>query len=132
MPDDKRSPDAGPTESVLAGVRGWLHDGVQLLQVRLELFGLEARDHASSLVELLIVGLAAVLLLGVGLGFLAVLLTVLLWDSHRTLALAVFTTLFLTSGGVAVGWLLSRWQRQRQWFESSLRELKADAERLKS
>ena len=117
-------------ERVTQALRGWLHDGVQLLRVRLELLSVEAREHALATLELLLAGLAAVLLLGLGLGFLSVLLTVLLWDSHRVLALAVFSTLFLTLGGMALLLLRSRWQASRRWFESSLDELRQDGERL--
>ncbi|MEN9904337.1 MAG: hypothetical protein RLZZ555_902, partial [Pseudomonadota bacterium] len=109
---------------------GWLHDGVQLLRVRLELLSVEAREHAFAIVELLVAALAAVILLGLGLGFLAVLLTVLLWDSHRVLALAIFATLFLTLGGIALLMLRSRWQASQRWFEASLDELRQDGERL--
>ncbi len=130
MSDGQRSSAGQQTETLLAGARGLLHDGVQMLRVRLELLGVEARDHVTDMVEGLLAGLAAVLLLVVGFVFLAVLLTVLLWDSHRTLALAVFTTLFLTGGGVALAFVWTRWQRRRQWFASSLRELRADEERL--
>ncbi len=126
---DRPHADPAP-ERVTQALRGWLQDGVQLLRVRLELLSVEAREHALAVVELLIAGLAALLFLGFGLGFLAVLLTVLLWDSHRLLALSVFTTLFLTLGGIALLMLRSRWQASQRWFESSLGELRQDGERL--
>ena len=119
-------------ERVTQALRGWLHDGVQLLRVRLELLSVEAREHALAVVELLVAAMAAVILLGLGLGFLAVLLTVLLWDSHRLLALAIFATLFLTLGGVALLMLRSRWQASQRWFDASLGELRQDGERLSS
>ncbi len=127
--------DAAPGEpapqSLASSVSGWLRDGVQLLRVRLELFSVEAREHALTTVELLLAGLAAVMMLSLGLGFLAVLLTVVLWDtSHRVLALTIFTTLFLTLGAVACVMLNSRWRSTRRWFEASLGELRRDAERL--
>ncbi len=81
-------------------------------------------------VELLLAGLAALLFLGLGLGFLAVLLTVLLWDSHRLLALAIFTTLFLTLGLLALWLLRQRWQATQRWFDASLQELGRDEQRL--
>jgi len=123
--------DAEPTESVVAGVRGWLLDGVQLLRVRLELFGLEARDHAAESMAALLFGLAAVMLLTLGLAFLAIFLTVLFWDSHRLVALAVFSTLFLSFGGAALWLAVRRWPRPDAWFASSLSELKSDAERIR-
>ncbi len=126
---DRLHADPAP-ERVTQALRGWLQDAVALLRVRLELFGVEAREHALATVELLLAGLATLLFLGLGLGFLAVLLTVLLWDSHRLLALSVFTTLFLTLGGIAWLLLLRRWRAAQSWFESSLGELRQDGERL--
>ena len=126
---DRPHADPAP-ERVTQALRGWLHDGVQLLRVRLELLSVEAREHAFAVVELLVAAMAAVILLGLGLGFLAVLLTVLLWDSHRLLALAIFATLFLTLGGIALLMLRSRWQASQRWFDASLEELRQDGERL--
>ena len=127
--EDRPHADPAP-ERVTQALRGWLHDGVALLRVRLELFGVEAREHALASVELLLAGLAALLFLSLGLGFFAVLLTVLLWDSHRLLALAVFTTLFLTLGLVALVLLRQRWQTTQRWFDASLAELGQDEQRL--
>ena len=127
--EDRPHADPAP-ERVTQALRGWLHDGVALLRVRLELFGVEAREHALASVELLLAGLAALLFLGLGLGFFAVLLTVLLWDSHRLLALAVFSTLFLTLGLVALVLLRQRWQTTQRWFDASLEELRQDDQRL--
>ncbi|MYZ53442.1 phage holin family protein [Malikia spinosa] len=127
--EDRPHADPAP-ERVTQALRGWLHDGVALLRVRLELFGVEAREHALASVELLLAGLAALLFLGLGLGFFAVLLTVLLWDSHRLLALAVFSTLFLTLGLVALVLLRRRWQTTQRWFDASLEELRQDDQRL--
>ena len=126
---DRPHADPAP-ERVTQALRGWLQDGVSLLRVRLELFGVEAREHALVSVELLLAGLAALLFLGLGLGFLAVLLTVLLWDSHRLLALAIFTTLFLTLGLLALWLLRQRWQATQRWFDASLQELGRDEQRL--
>jgi len=127
--EDRPHADPAP-ERVTQALRGWLHDGVALLRVRLELFGVEAREHVLASVELLLAGLAALLFLGLGLGFFAVLLTVLLWDSHRLLALAVFSTLFLTLGLVALVLLRQRWQTTQRWFDASLEELRQDDQRL--
>lgn len=121
----------GAGAAVPPSAGGWLHDGLQWLRVRLELFSVEAREHAWATLETLLLGLAAVLLLVLGLTFLAIFLTVLLWDSHRVLALAVFTTVFLTLAGVAVWWAKARWAQTRGWFESTLDEFRRDEQRLK-
>jgi uncharacterized membrane protein YqjE len=103
-----------------------------LLQVRLELLSVEAQEEVVRVVGLLLWGLVAALLLAMGLGFLAIFITVALWDTQRLLALAVFTPLFLTLGGIAT-WMA--WQRARRGstlFASSLAELRQDREQLRS
>ncbi|MEZ5607525.1 MAG: phage holin family protein [Burkholderiaceae bacterium] len=120
------------TESTLARVRQLLADAVELVQVRLELLSLEAREDIGQLLTLGVQAALAVVLLSFGLIFLALFLTVLLWDSQRLLALGIFTTAFL-GGGVVLA--LLAWQRLRRGlrlFRSSIQELQADRERLRS
>lgn len=116
----------------MAGVKGWFHDGLELLHVRLELLGLEAAHHAQQVVQMAALALAVAFLGCLGVAFLSVLLTVLFWDTHRTLALALFSSVFITLAGVGV-WLLKRKMLEtRQWFEATAHELGRDVERLKS
>ncbi|WP_180682484.1 phage holin family protein [Tepidicella baoligensis] len=129
--DERTEPPSPPTDSLLAGLKGWLHDGLQLVRVRFELLGVEARDHAIGVVELMAWAVAAAVLLCLGLGFLAVLLTVLWWESHRALALAVFTAVFLTLGAVALLIARARARETRRWFEATTQELARDAQQLR-
>ena len=120
------------SESTLTRVRQLLADGVELAQVRLELLSLEAREDIGQLLTLGVQAALAVVLLSFGLIFLALFLTVMLWDTQRLLALGIFTTVFLCGGGV-LG--LLAWQRLRRGlrlFRSSIQELRADRERLRS
>ncbi|MBS0500559.1 MAG: phage holin family protein [Burkholderiaceae bacterium] len=120
------------TEGTLARVRQLLADAVELVQVRLELLSLEAREDIGQLLALGLQAALAVVLLSFGLIFLALFLTVLLWDSQRLLALGIFTTAFLGGGAVLA---LLAWQRLRRGlrlFRSSIQELQADRERLRS
>jgi hypothetical protein len=80
-----------PPERLAVSLRGFAASLIEFLAVRLELVSVEARDEALRLGELLLYGAIAIVLLSLGLTFLAVLLTVLLWDTHRLLALAVFS-----------------------------------------
>ncbi len=121
--------DSGPDTA--AGLKAWALDGVRWARVRLELLGIEAREHTTDALVLMLTSLAALALLCLGLVFFSVLVTVLLWDSHRTLVLALFTALFFTLGGVAVFMARGAWRRSRQWFAASLGELRQDEERLK-
>ncbi len=120
------------TEGTLARVCQLLADAVELVQVRLELLSLEAREDIGQLLALGLQAALAVVLLSFGLIFLALFLTVLLWDSQRLLALGIFTTAFLGGGAVLA---LLAWQRLRRGlrlFRSSIQELQADRERLRS
>jgi uncharacterized membrane protein YqjE len=103
-----------------------------LLQVRLELLGVEAQEEVVRVVGLLLWGVAAALLLSLGLGFLAVFITVALWETQRLLALGVFATLFLTLGGIATWMAYQRVRRESTLFASSLAELRQDREQLRS
>lgn len=124
--------DRLPPTRLSASLKGLAGTVLTLLQVRLELLGVEAQEEVVRVVGLLLWGMAAALLLAMGLGFLAIFITVALWDTQRLLALSVFATLFLTLGGIAT-WMA--WQRARRGstlFASSLAELRQDREQLRS
>jgi uncharacterized membrane protein YqjE len=119
-------------ESSAARVRGVLADLLELAQVRLELLAIEAREDIARLATLLVQGVLALVLLSFGLIFLALLCTVLLWDTQRLLALAVFTTLFLGGGTVLAILAWRGLQSGLRLFRSSVDELRRDQERLRS
>lgn len=87
---------------MIAGLKGLLSHGLELLQVRLELFLTELEEEKSRLLRQVALGATAILLLSAGAVFLAIFLTVLLWDWNRLLVLAVFSTLFLGAGTAAL------------------------------
>ena len=112
-------------------LRGLFADVIELAQVRLELFTVEARVELSRLTWLAVLGALAVVFVSFGLIFLAIFLTILVWDTHRLVALGIFTTLFL-GGGLVLA--LLAWQRARQgarMFAASRDELRRDQERLR-
>ena len=112
--------------------RGWLGHLVALLHNRLSLLSVEVREELHRVGSLLVFGAAAVLALGAGMIFLAVFVTVLLWDTQRLLVLAVCATLFLTLGGIAA-WQVSRLVRQGSRLGlASLAELAQDRDQLRS
>ena len=125
LPPDTSTPLARRT-------RAWLASVVALAHNRLALLSVEAREEVHRVTWLLLFGAAAVLAVGVGLVFLAVLITVLLWDTQRLLALGVCTAIFLTLGTVAA-WQMLRLVRQGSRLgQASLAELSQDRERLLS
>lgn len=120
-----------PPERLAVSLRGFSASLVEFLAVRLELVSVEAREEALRLGELLLYGAIAVILLALGLTFLAILLTVLLWENHRLLALAVFATAFLSLGAVAAFAARARFARGSRLFEASLTELDRDKQTLR-
>ena len=111
-------------------LRQLLAHTLELACVRLDLLALETRQEASRLLAVLLCALAAGAFICFGLVFLAVLLTVLLWDTHRLLALGVFTGCFL-GGGAALAWLAQRrWRALPAPFEGSRQELAKDRQRF--
>ena len=99
---------------------------VAIVYNRLDLLGLEYEEEKRRVLRTMAWGEAAVLLTVVSMVFVAMLVTVLLWDAHRELALGLVTLLFV--GCCAYAW----WQARRQAHAaggvvaSSLDELLAD------
>lgn len=120
----------GTSAGLLASLRGLATTAVDLLRTRLELFKLEAQEEAGRLSGLLMWGIAAMLLAVVGATFLAVFLTVLLWDSQRLLALGIFSAIFLGAAGLAIFMVLRLTRQGSQLFAGSLAELRRDAAAL--
>lgn len=119
------------TSRLSASVRGLAATLIELAQVRLELFSVEAQEEVLRVASLLAYGAIALFCLALGLGFLAILITVALWDTHRLLALAVFAALFLLAGLLAAWRARERVQRGSRLFSASIDELRQDREALK-
>lgn len=121
--------DASP--GLLASLRGFAATSVALLRTRLELLKVEAQEEIGRVFGLLLWGIVAVLCGVLGIAFLGVFLTVLLWDSHRALALGIFTTLFLVAASIS-GIVTLRLLRQgSRLFAASLTELRRDEAALR-
>ncbi len=115
-----------------SSLKGLAATVLELLQLRLELLSVEAQEEVLRVGALLVYGAVAVAFLSLGVVFLALLITVALWDSHRVLALAVFTALFLLMGGVAAWLARERVRSGTRLFSASVEELKQDREGLRS
>jgi uncharacterized membrane protein YqjE len=123
-------PDASP--GLFASLRGFAATSVALVRTRLELLKVEAREEVGRVAGLLMWGIAAVLLGVVGSTFLALFITVLLWDSNRLLALGIFAALFLTATVVSVTMAVRLLRQGSQLFAASLAELRHDEAALKA
>jgi uncharacterized membrane protein YqjE len=102
-----------------------------ILQTRLELLATEVEEEKLRLGSLLGFAAAAFFFLGFGVLLLALLLTVLLWDSHRLLALGAMTALFLGAGAVSAFVALRRASAGSKLFAASLAELARDRDALR-
>jgi uncharacterized membrane protein YqjE len=120
-----------PPLRLAASLKGLAGTVLALLQVRLELLSVEAQEEVARVVGLLLYGAVAVILLALGLGFVAILITVALWETQRLLALAVFATLFLVLGGVLAWLAYQRARRGSVLFAASLAEFRQDREQLR-
>jgi uncharacterized membrane protein YqjE len=129
--DDGAGKAAGQ-RGLFASTKGLLGTGLGLLQNRLALLGVELAEEKVRLVSLLAYGGAAFLCLAAGLIFLAIFLTVLLWESNRLLALGVFSALFLGAGIASLTLALSLARSGSKLFSASLAELRRDRDALSS
>lgn len=100
-------------------------------RIRLELLAIEAQEEKERIASLLLWAVLAALLAGFGLLMLLVLVTVALWDSYRLLALGVGTAVLAVVAAVAVLKVKALIQQPASLFQTSLAELREDAEALR-
>lgn len=131
MADDARDSEASRA-GLFASLKGLVGTTVALLQNRLQLLGVELAEERLRLLSLVTYGAIALICLSAGLVFLAVFLTVLFWDSHRLLALGIFSAMFLAAGGVALAVAMRHARAGSNLFAASLAELRKDRDVLTS
>jgi uncharacterized membrane protein YqjE len=115
---------------LFSSARNLLGTSVTLLHNRLELLGVELAEEKLRLVSLLAYGGAAFLCIAAGLIFLAIFLTVLMWENNRLLALGVFSALCLGAGVASLMLAMSLARSGSKLFSASLAELRKDRETL--
>jgi len=112
-------------------LRSSIAGALGLLQTRLELLDTEFQEEKLRLGSLLGYAAAAFFFLGFGAVMLALFLTVLLWDSHRLLALGIFTALFLAIGILAALAAARIGRQGSRLFAASIAELAQDREMIR-
>ena len=123
---------AGSRAGLFASLKGLFGTSLGLLHNRLQLLGVELAEERLRLLSLLTYGAIAFICLSAGLVFLAIFITVLLWESNRLLALGVFSALFLGAGLASVLVAMSHARAGSTLFTASLAELSKDREALAS
>ena len=123
MSDDKE-PVSAPLRRLGASL-------LTLGRIRLELFAIEAQEEKERIASLLLWAVLGALLAGFGLLMALTLVTVALWDSHRLLALGGGTVVLIAAAVVAMLKVKALIAQPASLFQSSIGELRADAEALR-
>ena len=123
--------EPAPGKSLGSRLRSYAAGTLGILQTRLELLATEVAEEKIRLGSLLGYAAAAFFFLGFGIVLLALFLTVLLWDSHRLLALGVFTAVFLIIGILAALVAARIGQQGSRLFAASISELAQDREMIR-
>lgn len=125
------SPSPHHGSSLLASLRRVVGTVLALGQTRLELLGAEIEEEQLRLLRFIGWSALALLMLQLGLIFLALWIVVAWWDEHRLLALGLATAAFLVAAAGAA-WAARRYGRQgSKLFAGSFAELARDREVLK-
>lgn len=121
---DSKEPVSGPLRRLGTSL-------LTLSRIRLELLAIEVQEEKDRIAGLLVWSVLAALLAGFGLLMLLVLVTVALWDSYRLLALGGSTVVLTAAAVVAVLKVKGLVDRPSTLFQSSITELREDAEALR-
>lgn len=100
-------------------------------RIRLELLAIEVQEEKERIAEMLVWAVITAFLGCFALVFLALFLTLLLWDSHRLLAMGGFSALFLVLAVVGVMRLRSLFDTGSTLLQSTIGELREDSRALK-
>lgn len=99
-------------------------------RIRLELLAIEVQEEKDRIASLLLWAVLTALMAGFGAVFVAVFLTVALWDTHRLLALGVSAALFVAVAGYGALRLRRVAGGGTTLFQSSIAELRRDGAAL--
>ena len=120
-----------PRPRLAESLHGIVDAGLQTAQTRLELLAVELQEEKLRLTGLALNTVLAGLLLGFGLVFLMVFLTVLFWEEHRLLALGISTAVCLGGGLLAASNAARAFRSGTKLFSASLAEFARDRAALK-
>jgi uncharacterized membrane protein YqjE len=104
---------------------------IALGRIRLELLTLELQEEKERLAAMLVWAVVAALMAAFALVFLAVFVTVALWDTHRLVALGVGTAAFVAVAAYAGSRLQRLLREPAAPLQASIAELRRDSEALR-
>ena len=120
-----------PRPRLAESLHGIIDAGLQTAQTRLELLAVELQEEKLRLTGLALNTVLAGLLLGFGLVFLMIFLTVLFWEEHRLLALGISTAVCIGGGLLAASNAARPFRSGTKLFTASLAEFARDRAALR-
>ncbi len=103
---------------------------IGIVHTRLELLSTDIAEEREHLITLLLLVQVALFFMGVGVLLLALLIVVAFWETHRLVALAGLTGLFLIAGAGTAWFAMHKTRTRPRLFEASLAELSKDKQHL--
>lgn len=103
---------------------------IAIAHTRLDLLRTDLEEERLRLMSLLLMALVSFFCLCVGIVFLAILIVVALWDTHRLLVLSTVAGVFLLTGAVFCGIAIHTLKTMPRMFAASLAELSKDQQQL--
>ena len=119
------------SEKVSGPVRRLGASLIALGRIRLELLAIELHEEKARVSELLLWSVLTALMVGFGAVFVAVLVTVALWETHRLAALGASALLFIALAAVGAMRLRRLVSGGSTLFQSSIAELREDSAALR-
>jgi uncharacterized membrane protein YqjE len=103
---------------------------IEVVQTRIELASSELEEERERLQEIVMLGLFAAFLIGLGVVLLTVVIVLIFWDTHRMAVLGGFAAFYLVVGAIVAlrVWYISR--TKSRLFSATLAELEKDKEHL--
>lgn len=126
MAEDSQNSQQG----LLSSIRTMATTLVAILHTRLELLSTDLEEDREHLLSLLFLSMVALFSLGVGVLLATLLLVAAFWDTHRLMALASLSVLFLIAGISTAAMAVHKTKTKPRIFTSSLLELFKDREHL--
>ena len=125
-----QNPGSGPRGGLFDSVRALAATLIFIAQTRLELLSTELEEQWVWLSSMLVWTVVALFCAGVGVVLATLFVVLVLWDTHRLLALGIPAILFLL--GAALAWLVVRGKARAKprLFAASLAELSKDRKEL--
>lgn len=123
---------SAPREGLFASLRQLLATALDIAQVRLQLLSTEIEFEKRRLLNGLLCGAFAIMILGVALALFCGFVILLFWDGYRLTAVGLLALLFLVAGVLLLREARQRLYQAQGLFHTSVAELKHDASELQA